>query len=37
MRDMNCFIIKKYKNMHIELKNKTVKRIKKELKTRVNA
>ncbi len=37
VRNVNCFIIKKYKDMHAELESKTARRIKKELKTRVNA
>ena len=37
VRNVNCFIIEKYKDMHAELEGKTARRIKKELKARVNA
>ncbi len=37
VRDVNYFIIEKYKDMHAELKSKTARRIKKELKARVDA
>ncbi len=36
MRDVNCSIIEKYKEMHVRLENKTARSVKEELRVRVD-
>jgi len=36
MRDVNCSIIEKYKEMHTKLKSKTARSVKEELQVRVD-
>jgi hypothetical protein len=36
VQDVNCHIIKKYKEMHMKFESKTAKRIKEELQECVN-